>query len=168
MNRFSATTTSTAVVTAPRAAVWAAISDPDLLPKLTPLLRSIDADGDRWTWRMVEIKALGVGISPCFTEQMIFDEGESVSRIDFRHDPPPGAKERTGATGWYRLEDTTVDDAPATTLSIEMTLTVELPLPRASGGAVRRVMSSTITRTGDKFSANLLAHLGAREVQPSA
>lgn len=171
MNRFSATTESEAVVDAPRADIWAALTDPVLLPKLTPLLERIDVDDatpDIWTWHMLQIKALGVGISPCFTERMVFDEAERVSRIDYAHQPPAGARERTGAEGWYVLEDVTVDGRQATTLTIKLTLTVELPLPRSAGPAVRRVMTSTINRTGDKFARNLLAHLGARELQPSA
>lgn len=47
MNRFSTTNTSEAVVAADRADIWAALTDPVLLAKLTPLLTRIDADGDR-------------------------------------------------------------------------------------------------------------------------
>jgi hypothetical protein len=37
---------------------------------------------------------------------------------------------------------------------------VDLPLPRTAALAVERVMKSTMARTGDRFSANLLRHLG--------
>ena len=46
MTRFTATTESEAIVPAARKDIWAALTDPDLLPRLTPLLRRIDADGD--------------------------------------------------------------------------------------------------------------------------
>ncbi len=154
---FSSTTESEAVITASPNDVWAALTDPDLLPRLTPLLHRIDADGETWTWHMMQIKALGVGIAPVFTEKMSFDPGR---RIDYSHTPPSGATERAGADGWYLLKD--VDEG--THLSISLTLSVDLPLPRSAGRAVRRVMSSTMERTGDRFSTNLLHHLGARDV----
>ncbi|SHF46994.1 Carbon monoxide dehydrogenase subunit G [Jatrophihabitans endophyticus] len=159
MNRFSATTESDAVVAAPRADIWAALTDPVLLPQLTPLLERIDTDGDLWTWHMMQIKGLGVRVSPSFTEKMTFDE---LNRIDYEHAPPKGTHERTGASGWYVLRDV----ANGTRLSISLTLSVELPLPRTAAPAVRGVMNSTMARTGDRFSANLLQHLGVRGTAP--
>jgi carbon monoxide dehydrogenase subunit G len=153
MSRFSANTESEAVVPAERAAIWAALTDPVVLPRLTPLLRSIDTDGDVWRWHLMSISALGVSIAPSFTEQMRFMDGR---RIEYAHQPPPGANERTGADGWYELSD--VDGG--TQLAISLTLHVELPLSRIAAPAVTKVMKSTMQRTGDRFSANLLHHLG--------
>lgn len=153
MTRFSATNTSEAVVAADRADIWAVLTDPVLLPKLTPLLRRIDADGDLWRWHMVRIAVFGVGISTTFTERMRFDEGR---RIDYTHEPPKGAVERTGAEGTYELTD--VDGG--THLAISLTLHVELPLSKLATPAVTRIMESTIQRTGDRFAVNLLDHLG--------
>ncbi|MGI8677672.1 MAG: SRPBCC family protein [Jatrophihabitans sp.] len=160
MNEFSATTESEAVVAAPRADIWAVLTDPVLLPTLTPLLERIDTDGDLWTWHMKQIAGLGVGISPEFTEKMVFDDG---LRIDYTHNPPDGVHERTGAEGWYVLKDV----EGGTQLSISLTLSVELPLPMATRRAVQGVMKSTITRTGDKFSANLLRYLGVEDASPA-
>lgn len=154
---FTATVTSQADISAKRQDVWAALTDPVLLPKLTPLLRSIDADGDTWTWHMARIGGLGTSIVASFTEAMTFDEG---TRIAYTHAPPKGVKERSGAEGVYRLAD--IDGG--THLDIELTLSVELPLPKASTTAVQKIMKRTMDHTGDKFSANLLAHLGAREL----
>jgi uncharacterized protein YndB with AHSA1/START domain len=153
MNRFSATTEDEAVVAADRMQVWAALTDPELLPKLTPLLTGIDADGDLWRWHMVSISALGVSISPAFTERMHFVEGTEIS---YTHEPPPDTVERTGAEGRYRLTDV----PGGTHLAITLTLHVELPLPHSAAPAVRRVMAATMMRTGRKFAANLLRHLG--------
>lgn len=153
MATFTATTKSEAVVKAERKKIWDVLTDPVLLPKLTPLLDSIDTDGEFWRWHMMRIAALGVSISPTFTEKMVFDEGV---RIDYSHEAPEGKHERAGADGWYLLED--VDGG--TKLSISLTLTVELPLPKAASPAVSRVMKATMARTGDKFAANLLRHLG--------
>ena len=153
MNRFSATTESEADVAAESSAIWAALTDPVLLPKLTPLLRHIEVDGDLWRWEMSRIHLLGVHISPTFTERMRFDP---IQRIDYTHEPPAGRTEHTGADGWYDLSD-----APGGThLSISLTMHVELPLARAAGPAVTRIMRGMMQRTGDRFSANLLRHLG--------
>jgi carbon monoxide dehydrogenase subunit G len=157
VSTFQATVNSTADISANRDDVWKTLTDPVLLPKLTPLLRSISADGDTWRWSMVRIAALGVGISPTFTEKMTFIDGQ---RIEYTHAPPSGAKERAGAEGVYELSD--IDGG--THLEIELTLHVELPLPRAAAPAVQRVMRGTMNRTGEKFSANLLAQLGAEEL----
>jgi carbon monoxide dehydrogenase subunit G len=155
VNQFSATTESRAVVAADRAAIWAVLTDPKLLPELTPLLERIEAKGTLWRWHMKRIAALGVGISPCFTERMHFEEGR---RIEFEHEPLPGVTERTGADGWYQLSDTD----GGTELGIKLTLHVDLPLPKSARFAVQRVMKSTMERTGDRFSANLLRHLGLK------
>lgn len=157
MADFSATVDTTASISASRADVWDALTDPVLLPKLTPLLSSIDADGDLWTWHMMKIAALGVSIVPSFTEKMSFVDG---SRIEYSHEPPDGRHERAGAEGTYDLSD--VDGG--TRLAISLKLTIELPLPRASARAVEKIMTSTMGRTGDKFSDNLLKHLGAHEL----
>jgi carbon monoxide dehydrogenase subunit G len=161
MTKFRATIESEATVGAAREEIWNALTDPQLLAQLTPLLRRVDADGDVWTWHMTKISALGVSICPAFTEKMHFDGGR---RIDYTHQPPNGVKERAGAEGCYALRDV----EGGTHLVISLTLCVDLPLPRAAGGAVQRVMRSTMRRAGDKFSANLLNHLGAREVAGSS
>ena len=98
MNRFSATTRSEAVVTAERSAIWAALTDPQLLAELNPLIDRIETDGELWRWHLKRIAAMGVSISPSFTERMRFDDG---ARIDFEHEPPSGVHERVGAEGWY-------------------------------------------------------------------
>ena len=153
MNRFSASTDSEAVVAADRAAVWAALTDPELLPRLTPLLRHIEADGDVWRWQLTSIRVLGVSFSPCFTERMSFDPPE---RIEYSHQPPPGSRELAGAQGTYELTEV----EGGTHLHIRLTLEVELPLAKAARPAVRRVMKAVMMRTGERFAANLLRHLG--------
>jgi carbon monoxide dehydrogenase subunit G len=153
MTKFTANTTSVAVVPARRAAIWKALTDPTLLPKLTPLLQRIDADGELWKWHMHSISALGASIRPAFTERMTFLDGH---RIEYTHEPPKGTTEWSGAEGWYQLTD--VDGG--TRLEISLTLCIDVPLPRAAGPAVRRIMKSTMDRTGDRFAKNLLKHLG--------
>jgi len=157
MTRFSAVTESDAVVAAARPAIWRALTDPDLLVRLTPLLRRIDADpdGEHWRWHMAGLEVLGVGISPVFTERMRFTPR---TRIDYTHEPPPGVVEQAGARGSYELSDV----PGGTLLSIRLALEVDLPLPRLAAPAVRRVMEATMRVMGDLFAANLLEHL-ARE-----
>ena len=122
MTRFTATVESAADISADREAVWKALTDPDLLARMTPLLADIRADGDVWTWTMIRFSALGVTICPSFTEKMTFDDGR---RIDYTHAPPNGTSERAGAEGSYVLGDV----AGGTRLAMQMTLSVELPLP---------------------------------------
>ncbi|MGD9988087.1 CoxG family protein [Pseudonocardia sp.] len=152
MHTFTTTRTAEVDVPADRGALWAALTDPDLLARLTPLLRGIDADGDVWRWHLAGVSVLGVGISSSFTEKMTFDPQR---RIGYTHSPAPGVVERTGADGWYSL-----DDAPGgTRLGIGLTLRVELPLTRIAAPAVVTAMNATLQRTGDRFTANLVRHV---------
>lgn len=153
MNRFEATNHSTEVVPADRQDIWAALTDPETLTELTPMLHRIDTHGDQWVWHMLGFSALGVEIAPSFTETMEFTPSE---RIDFAHTPPPDQYERAGADGRYVLED--VDGG--TRLDIRLTIHVDLPLPSLSKRAVRRVMEQSMRTTGERFGRNLLAHLG--------
>lgn len=157
MTRFSADTRAQAVVAAPRAEIWAALTDPALVAEMTPFVRRITADGDHWRWEMAGLTVLGVGVAPAFTEKMTYDEPE---RIEFRHDPPAGATERSAVEGWYRLEEA----EGGTRLTTALEITVDLPLPKVSARAVRTTMNAVIDQMGERFSTNLLAHLGAEEV----
>ena len=65
---------------------------------------------------------LGASFSFTFRERMDFDEPH---RIDFTHDPAPGADESAGVVGWYELAP-----RPAGThLETSMEITVDLPFP---------------------------------------
>jgi carbon monoxide dehydrogenase subunit G len=161
VTNFEATIDSGATISASREEVWDALTDPQLLAELTPLLSRVEADGDTWTWYLTKISALGVSVCPSFTEQMRFIDHE---RIEYTHRAPAGVTERAGAEGRYELSDA----GAGTQLAIRLSLCVDLPLPRAASRAVQSVMRSTMRRTGDRFSANLLAHLGARELTASA
>jgi carbon monoxide dehydrogenase subunit G len=152
MTRFEATNHSEAVVAADREAIWAALTDPVVLPKLTPLLRSIETDGDLWRWQLTRFTILGIGLAPCFTERMRFDPPGNIA---YSHEPLASKHEPAGADGWYVL--TEVDGG--TRLEISLTMHVDLPLGRVARPAVTRVMSSMMQRTGDRFAANLLRHL---------
>jgi carbon monoxide dehydrogenase subunit G len=151
VTRFTAHDRSTEVVKADQAALWKALTDPDLLPRLTPYLHSIDADGDRWRWNMARIPVLGISVAPSFTERMTFDEPR---RIEFTHDPESG-QEKAGVEGTYELEEV----EGGTRLSIDIDICVDLPLPGMARGAVERAMGGVIAVMGRRFAANLLRHL---------
>ncbi len=155
MHRFTATNESEATVHAGRAQIWEALTDPELLPALTPFLTSIDAEGELWTWNMQKIPVLTTAISPSFTERMVFADKE---RIEFHHEPPEGRTERTGVNGWYQLSDHGPD---ATHLEISLTISVELPLSKRLSPAVTGTMKGVVGTMGRRFSHNLIRHLGA-------
>ncbi|QIG45257.1 hypothetical protein G5V58_23100 [Nocardioides anomalus] len=157
MASFSAKTHAEAVITASPEEVWAVLVDPDLMARFTPFLKQITADGDHWRWEMAGIDVLGVKVAPAFTEKMVFDEPD---RIDFHHDPPAGKQEKAGVEGWYSLAP--ADDG-GTTLVTDLEITLDLPLPKAAGRAVKATMRKVIDTMGDNFSQNLLDHLGAEE-----
>ena len=156
MTSFSASTRAEAVVLADQQAIWDALVDPDLVAQFTPFLKDITADGDHWLWTMGGIDVLGLKVAPAFTERMVFSEPD---RIEFHHDPPRGRPEKAGAEGWYALTPT--DDG--TELVTELEITLDLPLPRASGRAVRATMRKVVDSMGDRFSQRLLDHLGAEQ-----
>ena len=155
MGWFETSTESEAVVEAARADVWAALVDPDLLPKLTPFLRHIEVDGDHWRWELTRVPILGASLQPTFTEKMTFDEGRL---IEFTHDPPPGRRERAGVEGWYKLKDA----EGGTHLAISLGVRADLPIARVARPAVVAAMKGVLAGMGRKFSANLLDHLGVR------
>ena len=152
MAEFSVSTRSAAVVAADRADVWRALTDPELLPRLTPYLRRIDVDGDRWTWHLTRIPVLGAVVAPSFTELMTFDEPGSIT---FEHDPTR-TDEKAGVQGDYRLAEA----GSGTDLRIVLGITVDLPFPRVAGPAVRTAMRGVVAAMGSRFSSNLARHLG--------
>lgn len=153
MNRFRTSTESQAVVPAPREEIWAVLTDPDLLTRFTPFLANIEADGDHWRWEMSKLPVLGISVAPSFTERMVFDE---LHRIDYIHEPPPGAVEHAGVNGWYVMKDA----GEGTHLSISLGVEVELPLARIAAPAVQAAMKGVVLTMGHQFSANLMKHLG--------
>lgn len=155
MTWFEQSITSSATVDATQDQVWAALTDPDLLAKLTPFLKHIEAHGDTWVWTMGAVSIMGTDLAPTFTEQMSFTE---KSRIEFTHQPPEGEREWAGVEGVYTLGDA---GSGQTALGIELGVSVDLPFPKATGPAVRSALKGILGGMGKKFSANLLDHLGA-------
>lgn len=153
MTWFTAESESTAVVAADRSAIWAILTDPDSLARLTPLLERIEADGEHWVWHLESIDVLSESLAPTFTEKMTFVDG---SRIEFRHDPPAGSSESAGVEGRYDLAD--VDGG--TELSIRLEVSVDLPLPKMTSPAVTTAMAAVIASMGNGFAKRLHAELG--------
>jgi hypothetical protein len=106
------------------------------------------------------VSVLGLKVAPAFTERMVFSEPD---RIEFEHDPPAGTTEQAGVAGWYALAPVPGEADAATELVTELEITLDLPLPRASGPAVRAAMRKVIDTMGDRFSQRLLDHLGVEQ-----
>ena len=158
MTTFSVSTTSSATVEADPKRVWDALTDTDLLPRLTPYLKRIEATTDaegvvRWTWHLISIPVLGSLVSPSFTEVMTFDE---PTRIDFVHDPAR-TDEKAGVEGRYDLAEV----ADGTHLEIALGISVELPFPGLAKPAVHTAMRAVVATMGARFSHNLVRHLRA-------
>ena len=158
MATFTTSTTSGATVTATSEDVWAALTDPALLASFTPFLHRVTAEGDdHWVWEMTKVPVLGKSFAFTFRERMTFDEPH---RIEFTHDPAPGAQEAAGVEGWYALEPR----GEQTNLRTSLTITVDLPFPGLLRPAVTAAMKAVVALMGQRFSANLLQHLHARAV----
>ena len=152
MTRFTAKTSSTATLKSSRADIWDALTDPVLLPKLTPYLHRIDVDGDRWRWNVAKVPLLGRSIGTAFTEVMTFEEPH---RIAFTHDPDR-TEEHSAVEGEYLLEE----DGTGTRVSIELGVRVELPFGKLTRPAVEGGMRAVMALMGRRFASNLLRHLG--------
>jgi len=152
MTRFHAKNQSAATLKSSRAAVWKALTDPELLPELTPYLHRIDVDGDRWTWHVAKVPLLGKSIGTTFTEVMTFDEPH---RIAFTHDKER-SEEHSAVEGEYILEDA----GEGCRVSIEIGVSVELPFAKVTRRAVEGGMRAVMALMGRRFASNLLRHLG--------
>lgn len=154
MTWFSARNISLSTVPVPLDEIWDLITDPQILADLTPMVATIEASGSQWRWALHGIEALGLKVEAVFTERMEFIDQR---QIIFTHEPPAGERERAGVEGVY-------DFAPvgpeATDLKVDLTLSVDLPLPRLSRQAVERVILSTMRATGHRFATNLYELLG--------
>ena len=154
MATFTTSNRSVATVTAEVHEVWEVLTDPALLAKLTPFLHSVTEHGEHWVWQLTKVPVLGKSFSFTFRELMDFDEPH---RIDFTHDPAPGAQETAGVVGFYAL----APHAKGTHLETSMTITVELPFPGLVRPAVTAAMRGVIAIMGQRFAHNLLHQLGA-------
>ncbi len=152
MTRFSASNQSEATLKSSQGDIWKALTDPTLLPELTPYLHRIDVDGDRWTWHVAKVPILGKSIGSTFTEVMTFDEPD---RIGFAHDSER-SEEQTEVNGEYRLRP----DGSGTHVAIDLGVTVELPFPKAMRRPVERSIATVMALMGRRFARNLLRHLG--------
>jgi carbon monoxide dehydrogenase subunit G len=152
MTRFSAHNSSAATLKYPRKDIWDALTDPELLPRLTPYLHSIDVDGDRWRWNVAKVPLLGKSIGTTFTEVMTFEE---PTYIGYKHDPER-SEEHSAVEGDYHLEEV----AGGTRVSIDLDVTVDLPFSRVMRPAVEGGMRAVMALMGRRFAHNLLRHLG--------
>ncbi len=154
MTWFSVRNISQSQVPAPREELWAHITSPETLAALTPMIRSIEVVEERWRWTLHGVEALGIRVEASFTERMEF---AGRRRIEFHHDPPAGERERAGVLGRYEFTEI---DTEVTDLCVDLTLSVDLPLPRLAAPAVEQVIASTMRATGRRFATNLYDHLG--------
>lgn len=159
MATFTTGTVSQATVSASPDEVWSALSRPHLIAEFTPFLKHVTAQGqEHWVWELSRIPVLGKSFSFVFTERMTFDEPH---RIEFTHDPDAGiGRETAGVEGWYALSPV----PGGTHLETSMDISVDLPFPGVTRPAVSAAMKAVVGLMGQRFSSNLLHHLGAHTV----
>ncbi|GAA0973371.1 hypothetical protein ENKNEFLB_00074 [Nocardioides aquaticus] len=159
MSGFTATTTAEAIVLATREQIWEVLRDADEVARLTPFVTRIEDRGEHWIWSMTKLPVPKATLSPTFTEKMEFVE---LERIEFKHDAPEGSDENACVDGWYELEELEpLEGEPAATmLRTSLSITLDLPLPKALGPAVKASMKTVINQMGDRFSAGMLETLG--------
>ena len=153
MAKFSVRNVSTSTVPASEAAIWDVITDPVRLAAATPILESIEVAEPFWIWRLRPVEALGVKLQATFTERMAFIEHR---RITFEHAPAPPAVERVGVDGVYEL----APGAGGTDLKVDLTLSVDAPLPRFAAAPVEVAVQTAMRSTGQRFARNLYVELG--------
>ncbi len=157
MTRFAATKRSSAVVPHDRAAVWSVLVDPAQVARLTPMVRSIEPDGELWHWRLAPIELLGRSVGLSFTERMEFTPQE---RIRYSH--VPEGDERAGVEGTYTLADARSSDGRSgTRLGIVLEVHVDLPFPSLAEPAVQASMHAVLASMGAGFAHQLERHLRA-------
>lgn len=155
MATFRSTRRDVAEVPHPVEAVWDILVDPDAVARMTPLVESIEVDDQgRWVWSLRRVPLPGHLLDLTMVEEMTFTPH---TRIEFSHGPLERG-DRAGAEGYYALEP--LDGA--TRLSIELTITVQAPLPRLARAAVEPTMQRVLTHMGNRFAAAMLAELDRR------
>lgn len=155
MATFSATKVSEATVAHSRDLVWDVLTDPATIAQLTPMVRSITAEGDLWHWQLAKIPVLGQSFELGFTEAMTY---EPRSSITFAHAPQGGKDERAGTDGRYDLSDA----EGSTDLRIELTVTVDLPFPKLAKPAVQATMQAVLAAMGSGFGRSIEKELRTR------
>lgn len=153
MHTFSARNVSEETVPYDVDALWAVLTDPSTVQQLTPFVRRITPDADRWFWELTSIPVLGKKFRPAFTAIMDF---QPEQRISYEHDPSR-TDELAAVNGVYTL--TPVDGG--THLAIDITVEARLPFPGLMSPAVRTGMTVVMTQMGNGFARNLAAHLGS-------
>lgn len=149
---FSSTRRDVAEVPHPVDEVWAILADPSAVARLTPLVTSIEVDDqDRWVWTLQRVPLSGRRLDLTMVEEMTF---APRSRIDYTHGPL-STTARAGAEGFYGLEQVEA----GTRLSIELTVSVQLPFPSLARRAVEPAMQQVLHQMGNRFAAGMLKEL---------
>lgn len=159
MTEFRSRHHSVVIVPADAADIWNALADPAVITALMPLVERIDERGEIWRWTLSSTSVPGMTLTRTFTERMTF---LPISRIDIRHEPPPGSFERFGIDGVVQITKT--DDTSAK-LRLDVALCLELPLPSFARRVVERALGTVVRRAGTSFAERLYRHL---DVDPTA
>ena len=145
MTSFSASTQAEAVVLAPQQDIWDVLVDPELMARFTPFLRASPRRATTGSGSCPGSTCWAEGRAG-FTERMVLHRSRTASSSTTTRRPV--ATEQAGVEGWYAL--TPLDDG--TELVTELEITLDLPLPKASGRPCGPPCSKVIDTMGDRFS----------------
>ena len=126
VNRFTARTEAKAVVAAERQAIWDALVDPGLLARMTPFVKSITADGDRWLWQMAASTSSASG-SPRRSPSRWSSPSPTASTSATTRRPASSEQRRR-----RRVVRTLADARAAPSWCTSLADHAELPLPRSA------------------------------------
>ena len=152
MTRFKTSRISEALVEGTVEQVWEMLTDPEVIARHTPFVRSISVQDDVWVWKLNGIPYPAGQLSPPMRQLMQFTPR---TRIDF---VPESPYSEAGAAGRYDVEDR----GSHTHLRIEVTVSVDLPLPTLVRGTVETAMAATLTLMGDRFDRGFERELATR------
>ncbi|MFT5222092.1 MAG: hypothetical protein ACI867_000389 [Glaciecola sp.] len=130
--------------------IYAEMADVALLAALIPSVRRCFEVQDRWRWEMKTYRALGLSVTPEFDVDAVFSNEQGV-----RFRPVGEVTEGARGEGEIGLTAGRIGADFLTEIRIEMTVTVDLQLPRMLGSAVGRIVTREVRQVIDDLADRL-------------
>lgn len=136
-------------IAAERERVHQTVADTPTVAELIPRVQTATPLGpDTWRWTLEEHHALGHTVQPAFTVRI---EDHAPSGVRFVHQPDPGAPDGRAGGGITLV----AASSEATTATVDVEVSLDLPIPRLIRGAARALIELEVRRSVDRFLAAL-------------